>query len=620
MIFINNRKAYFIKCAIFLLLLLFSIRLNAQHQEFLEKLSKKSSFERRKAVYGYSESKAPFLNIKGNRVPFLEQVTQIAKQLNDKELLNEITFIQKKQSEIMDFPREERESKILNKIEAIPNNKDLMYLAFCYHELGQIYFQEADYEKAFIYDLLSLNTYRKIGFENVPNLNKVLHEIALHHYFFKNYSEVINLMKISLELSPFSPGIDIQRYNNIGLAYSKLEKTDSALFYYKEGLKFAESHNSNIWLGILSSNIAKLYQGQQQLDSALYYSIKNYNYNKEENTHINVKMTAYTSLANLYIELDSINKAKELILFSRNLVSEINQKLNENHSKSTHLGDRQQMENTLIIYYELCKNYYIKTKNYDIALKYEDSLKAIKNVMQNQYNPTIVQLASNQLTLQNTLTSLQELEKERKNRKTVFLFTIIILIATVSSSYIYIYYKSSKKSNELKKNNLKILENKKILEQELSHAQQTLFSFKAKLKEQNIQIENLEQDILKLTKKSEQKTSLHKAQNLLEDLKKLRILTDQDWVDFQHDFQKLYINLYKNIDNHVPIFTLAEKRFLMLLKLGFNNKEMADAVGVTEGAIRITWKRIREKVGLSIDKSPNYFINELEKEQTSSGF
>src|SRR5690606_3032473 len=252
MIFINNRKAYFIKCAIFLLLLLFSIRLNAQHQEFLEKLSKKSSFERRKAVYGYSESKAPFLNIKGNRVLFLEQVTQIAKQLNDKELLNEITFIQKKQSEIMDFPREERESKILNKIEAIPNNKDLMYLAFCYHELGQIYFQEADYEKAFIYDLLSLNTYRKIGFENVPNLNKVLHEIALHHYFFKNYSEVINLMKISLELSPFSPGIDIQRYNNIGLAYSKLEKTDSALFYYKEGLKFAESHNSNIWLGILS--------------------------------------------------------------------------------------------------------------------------------------------------------------------------------------------------------------------------------------------------------------------------------------------------------------------------------------------------------------------------------
>src|SRR5690606_22278794 len=128
--------------------------------------------------------------------------------------------------------------------------------------------------------------------------------------------------------------------------------------------------------------------------------------------------------------------------------------------------------------------------------------------------------------------------------------------ATVSSSYIYIYYKSSKKSNELKKNNLKILENKKILEQELSHAQQTLFSFKAKLKEQNIQIENLEQDILKLTKKSEQKTNLHKAQNLLEDLKKLRILTDQDWVDFQHDFQKLYINLYKNIDNHVPIFTL----------------------------------------------------------------
>lgn len=612
MIGANNRKAYSIKCFILLFLLILNTKLNAQYQEFPESLRDKSSFERRKAVYGFTESKATFLNIEHNRDEFLSQVNKTALKLNDKELVNEIAFIQKKQSEIMAYPPKQREAIILNKIETIKT--DLHYLASCYHELGQIYFQESEYEKAFNYDLLSLNTYRTIGFEKVPNLNKILHEIALHHYFFKNYNEVINLMKISLELSPFSPGIDIQRYNNLGLAYSKIEKTDSALFYYKEGLKCAESHNSNIWLGILSSNIAKLHQNQQQLDSALYYSIKNYNYNKEESTHINVKMNAYTSLANLYIELDSINKAEELMFFSRNLVPEINQKLNETLSNSSHLGDRQQMENALMVYYELCKTYNIKTKNYDIALQYDDSLKTIKNKIQSQYNPTVVKLASNQFVLQNALTSIQELENENKKRMLVFYFSIILLITIISFFYIYNFYKRRKKNEELKLNNLKALENKKILEQELAHAQQTLFNFKAKLKEQNIQIEKLEQDILKLTKKSEQKTDLYKAQNLLEDLKKLRILTDQDWVDFQHDFQKLYINLYKKIDNHVPIFTLAEKRFLMLIKLGFNNKEMADAVGVTEGAIRITWKRIREKVGLSIDKSPIYFINELEKE------
>ncbi len=614
MISVNNRKAYSIKCFILLFLAILSTKLNAQYQEFSESLRDKSSFERRKAVYGYSENNAPFLNVKENRDEFLSLVNNLALKLNDKELINEVAFIQKKQSEIMDTPPKQREAIILNKIETIKS--DLHYLAFCYHELGQIYFQEAEYEKAFNYDLLSLNTYRKIGFENVPNLNKILHEIALHYYFFENYNEVINLMKISLELSPFSPGVDIQRYNNLGLAYSKIEKTDSALFYYKEGLKCAESHNSNIWLGILSSNIAKLHQSQQQLDSALYYSIKNFNYNKEESTHINVKMNAYTSLANLYIELDSIKKAEKLIRLSRKLVSEINQKLNEIYSESTHLGDKQQMENALMIYYELCKNYNVKTKNYDIALQYGDSSKTVKNKMQSQYNPTVVKLASNQFVLQNTLTSIQELENENKKRKLVFSSTILLLITLATFFYIYNFYKRRKKNEERKINNLKALEKKKNLEQELTHAQQTLFSFKTKLKEQNIQIEKLEQDILKLTKKSEQKTDLHKAQNLLEDLKKLRILTDQDWVDFQHDFQKLYVNFYRNLDNHVPIFTIAEKRFLMLIKLGFNNKEMADAVGVTEGAIRITWKRIREKVGLSIDKSPNYFINELEKEQT----
>ncbi len=44
---------------------------------------------------------------------------------------------------------------------------------------------------------------------------------------------------------------------------------------------------------------------------------------------------------------------------------------------------------------------------------------------------------------------------------------------------------------------------------------------------------------------------------------------------------------------------------------------MALAVGVSEGAIRITWKRIREKLNIISKITPLDLINEIEKNTIS---
>jgi len=42
--------------------------------------------------------------------------------------------------------------------------------------------------------------FERMGYENVPYAGKFLHDLALDHYFFRNYDEVIGLMETSAML------------------------------------------------------------------------------------------------------------------------------------------------------------------------------------------------------------------------------------------------------------------------------------------------------------------------------------------------------------------------------------------------------------------------------------
>ena len=51
----------------------------------------------------------------------------------------------------------------------------------------------------------------------------------------------------------------------------------------------------------------------------------------------------------------------------------------------------------------------------------------------------------------------------------------------------------------------------------------------------------------------------------------------------------------------MPQITPAEQRIILLAKLGFNNKEMANVTGVSSETIRSVISRMRKKFGLKID-------------------
>src|SRR5690606_2517029 len=197
----------------------------------------------------------------------------------------------------------------------------------------QILFQDQKYGEAFENDLKALETYRKIGYEKVPNIGKVLHEIALHYYYFKDYDEVIKLMKISLKFPPFSPGIDMQRYNNIAISYEITERYDSVEYFYNKGLEAAERYKSDIWKGIFLGNLGRFYYKEKNYKAALDYSLQNFNYNKNESQHSMVRLTSYVNLGKIYLELDSVSKA-------RNYLNMVEQSFSAFAQDASHVGSK----------------------------------------------------------------------------------------------------------------------------------------------------------------------------------------------------------------------------------------------------------------------------------------
>jgi len=115
----------------------------------------------------------------------------------------------------------------------------------------------------------------------------------------------------------------------------------------------------------------------------------------------------------------------------------------------------------------------------------------------------------------------------------------------------------------------------------------------------------LEAHIQNLHEKTGQAENLHQANGhfsdkdertlFLQELLQRTILTEQDWVQFQALFEKIYPDFIQEQKTRYPEITQAELRYLVLEKLQLSTQEMARMLGVSDGSIRQTRFRLRKK-------------------------
>jgi predicted transcriptional regulator len=122
----------------------------------------------------------------------------------------------------------------------------------------------------------------------------------------------------------------------------------------------------------------------------------------------------------------------------------------------------------------------------------------------------------------------------------------------------------------------------------LETAQKNLETYIQHFLEKSEQAENLRVEITRFSSEGDRN-------QYLQELLRSTILTEQDWVQFQALFEKVYPDFIQEQKKRYPEITQAELRYLVLEKLELNTQAMAKMLGVSDGTIRQTRFRLRKK-------------------------
>ena len=156
------------------------------------------------------------------------------------------------------------------------------------------------------------------------------------------------------------------------------------------------------------------------------------------------------------------------------------------------------------------------------------------------------------------------------------------------------------------RNSLTEKENKRLLQDQIEQKERELSMMAMQAYEKNKFFSELE----------DQLKQLHIA-GLEPELKKIfreiRIQKNDEasWKNFSFHFQNVHPHFFKTLHEQYPDLTNNDIRISSYLKIGINNKEIAQLIGVEVGTVKTNLYRLKKKLGLGPDHSLRAFISTI---------
>lgn len=458
-----------------------------------------------------------------------------------------------------------------------------LFEGICLLQISQYQLNFMQYEEAIKNAITANDLLKKVGYENIPEIRKYLHTLALIHFFFKDYQQVIDLMELSCKYPFFNENIDIQRDNNIAQAYIGLKRNDEAKEYLIKALNKAQKYNNNIWIGILSGSIGDLYEKEKNYTHALEYYKKGFNY-------IDVKK-APGVYRNFLLKISKSNFQIENIQEGKLFLNEFEKSKDKD---GYFLGIQQQEQKNKKLYYETYKLYYLKINNFKKVYIYADSLHAFSAKQDSIYNKLYIDASYYKLNSEKYFLELQLKENEKKQ----IIYRYIILVFSISAlAFLGYFIMKHKKDKQEKLFFLKEQLMNKIqinLDEEVNILKQHIQSHLNKIAENNQLLEQYRSQLKKIENNKEVNQKQIEFTQI--DIDNLKILTKEHWSNFLNDFKKSNKTFYDKVLKLLPNLTQSEQRLLFLLKLGVSQKNLPNIIGTSDVNIRVTLHRLRLKI------------------------
>jgi DNA-binding CsgD family transcriptional regulator len=439
-----------------------------------------------------------------------------------------------------------------------------------YFLLGEIFQKGGNNGMAIFYLMKACAMAEDLGYKKAIIIaNRVATSSALYHT--ENYDECIAYCRSDLDLEEQFPVIiPVTAYNNTGLSYLKLNRFDSAIFYFSKVVNFCRRINYGVWTGIASGNIGDVLHLEGRDAEAMPYWQMDYDSSMRYNELKNAGLTlAYMS------EYQFNNGEQQKAIKQLQWAEAVN------------IEDAGNLQRVYQVKYACYKkmglydsaDFFLK-KHYYLT----DSLNKV--ISQNNFNTVELKLSFEK--------SNQEYQLLKKERQAEVTRRNLLLLALVSIALIGILlYNRQRLKIKLAR------QQQAIAEAEKDSAKEQLLIFTQTLLEKNDQIEQLNTSLQQQTVATNDEL-IHQT-----------LLTDYDWNRFKELFEKIHPDFFNRLKNAAAGVTQSEMRLAALIKLNLDNKQMASMQGISVSSLRGNKTRLRQKLNISVETDLEDVIKQL---------
>jgi len=467
-----------------------------------------------------------------------------------------------------------------------------------------------------------------------------INNIGANYYSILEYGEALNyyLEAYTIALKELDPTQEMVVLNNIAILYSKEKKYDKANEYFRKAYGIAKENKDDLKVGLYAMNLGNVAneQGDTKLSRQYFTEALPLLTSQPQFTVLAKIGVADSDLQEGRTEMARAN-AQELLRTTKDLdFNDIGISLNTIIAKSylkegnlalgldyaNRILLRKPNLETKISIFELLSELHFKSKSFEKALAYKDSIVKTNAELNETKNGKLFESSKIKFEIQNYRNELALNETKMANERKIFYWVLAVLFVVVAFIIVTLRNRSIKhQQNKLiaqrseqiltleleKEKSDNLLLEKQIVEKETQalleqeRLKNELELRNRKLSAKALYLSGRNQMIEEVLSDLSQSPELSKDTAVVNHIKTLKnhLKTDAEWDSFITHFEEVNQTFLNTLKAKHPGLTANDIRFISYIYMSLSTKEIASMLNVTPEACRKRKERISAKMELA---------------------
>ncbi len=445
-------------------------------------------------------------------------------------------------------------------------------------QFGFYFYNFSQYQNAYPYFMEASKLIDLTEDEKILSKSDVYKKNAFYFMNVKEYDKSEKYLLLALKYTEKNDNEYGTILNAVGHNYLNKTNFTKANYYFELTKKYALQNKDEIRYAKALGDIASINIHNKDYSLAIDNLKKDIEISKNLVNHRNL-MYANIQLGKLYLQLNRIDDAKIILNEAKEYAS---QKIYLNSFEYD--------------IYKILLEIAVKNNNINEELISRRKLDELELELQKTDGQNVIN-EINWKIQQDNFNFKFEAEKAEQEKTTILknaLFLISFLLIIIILFVIISYRRKIKIQNSTYDNKILSIQNEKLKsENKLNKTAQTLESYKTYLSEKNKQIVTLKNEINSISNSST--INKEKQYNELVNLLDSHLMTDESWGNFKNIFAHEQNDFVKYLSQNFPSLTESNLRTIYLLKLGLNNLEISQILGISADSVKKAKQRLKKK-------------------------